>query len=58
LQRAQQHLVSRTGTFGLREADAARFGQRDHLGQHFALQADGQRAQRMHVRLPQLARGT
>ena len=49
-------MVSVDRLLGLREADAAGFGQLGHLGQRLALQADGQRAERMHVGLVQVAR--
>ena len=56
MQRTQQHLRVAHRHVGMREADAAGLGQRDHLGDHFTLEADRQRAERMHVRLVQVAR--
>ena len=48
---AQQHGGVLDRLFGLRETDAARFRQFRHLRQRLALQAHGQRAQRVHVGL-------
>ena len=56
LQRTLQHLGIDDGHLGLAEADAAGLGQLDHLGQHFALEATGERTQRKHPCLVQFAR--
>ncbi len=54
LQGALQHLVVDDGHLGLAKADAARLGEFGHLGEHLALQAACERAQREHARLVQL----
>jgi hypothetical protein len=56
LQRALQHLGVDQRHLGLAEAHAAGFGQLGHLGQHLALQAARERAQREQARLVQLFR--
>ena len=53
---AQQHGGVEDRFLGLGEADAAGFGQFGHLGQRLALQAHGQRAQRVHIGLVEHAR--
>ena len=55
LQRAHQHGGVFYRVLGLRETDAAGFGQLGHLGQLMAFQAHGQRAERVNVRLVQAA---
>jgi hypothetical protein len=54
LQRALQHLGVDQRHLGLAEAHTAGLGQLGHLGQHLALQAARQRAQREHPGLVQL----
>jgi hypothetical protein len=51
LQRTLQHLGVDDRHVGLAEGDAAGLGQLDHLGQHLALQAARERAEREHARL-------
>jgi hypothetical protein len=50
LQGAQQYLGVGQRHLGLAEGDAAGLGQRQHFGQHLALQVAGQRAQREYTR--------
>ena len=51
LHRPQQHAGVRQRRLGLRERDASGLGQLAHLGELLTLEAHGQRAHRIHVRL-------
>ena len=53
---AHQHVGVGNGDIGLREGDAAGFGQLGHFGQDLALEPDGDGAQRIDVCLVELAR--
>jgi hypothetical protein len=54
LQRALQHLHVDDGHLGLAKANAAGLGELGHFGQHLALEAARERAQREHARQVQL----
>ena len=56
LQRALQHLGVEDRHLGLAKTDTARLGEFGHFGQHFALEATRQRAQRKHPCKVQLFR--